>query len=147
MKMIMENWRQSTITEDIQTVGQLLQIIKTVKKDKALKAGGKLVAKLALPGVGDLADFISAGLDAADFGASLYGGDLSDKKPPAALQAMQIDPNVSKIVDDDIEKAFLNFLSDQLEKMDPNTSLKNINTTSMLQKFIASKFNNTTVKK
>ena len=143
----MENWRQSIIMEDVQTVGQLLQVIRTVKRDKALKAGGKLVAKLALPGVGVLADFISAGLDSADFGASLYGGDLSDKKPPAALQALQVEPNVSKIVDDDIEKAFLTFLSNQLEKMDPNTSLKNVNTTSMLQNFIAGQFNNTTVKK
>jgi hypothetical protein len=147
MKLIMERWRHQVVSENIQTVGQLLQVINTVKRDKALKAGGKLIAKLALPGIGDLADFISVGLDTADFGASLYGGDLSDKKPPPALQALQVEPNVSKIVDDDIEKAFLSYLSNELEQMDPNTSLKKLSTTSMLQDFIAKQFNQTTVKK
>ena len=147
MKLIMERWRHQVISEKIETVGQLLQIINTVKRDRAMKAGGKLVAKLALPGIGDLADFIAAGLDAADFGATLYGGDLSNKKPPPALQALQIDPNVSKIVDDDIEKAFLKYLSTELEQLDPNTKMADLSTTSMLQDFIAKQFNQTTVKK
>ena len=147
MKLIMERWRHQVISENIQTVGQLLQVINTVKRDRAMKAGGKLVAKLALPGIGDLADFIAAGLDAADFGATMYGGDLSNKKPPPALQALQVDPDVSTIVDDDIEKAFLKYLSSELEQMDPNTSLKKLSTTSMLQDFIAKQFNQTTVKK
>ena len=97
-------------------------------------------------GLGDVAEFIDAAIDAGDLAQGLYGGDLSDKKQPAALQAIAIDPDVSRIVADDIEKSFLTFLSSELEKMPPATPINNVDTTKMLQDFIASKFNNKTVK-
>jgi len=60
---------------------------------------------------------------------------------------MRVNPDVSKIVDDDIEEEFLKVLSQELEKADPETPINDFNTTARLQNFIASKFNNTTVKK
>lgn len=146
MKMIMENWRLTNLTEGLNTVGDLINVIQTVKRDKMLKKGGKLIAKLATGGLGDVADFLDAAMDAGDFASSLYGGDLSDKKPPPGLAAIAIDPDISKIVDDDIEKAFLKHLSAQLEELNPKTPLNQINTTAMLQDFIAQNFNNKTVK-
>ena len=148
MKLIMENWRSNFLVEEgLETVGDLIKVIKIVKRDKALKAGGKLIAKLATAGLADVADFIGGALDAGDFAAALYGGDLSNKKQPPGLQSIAIDPDVSRIVDNDIEKAFLKYLSKELEQIeDPNTSLDNIDTTKMLQDFIAANFNSKTVK-
>ena len=146
MKMIMENWRLTNLTEGLNTVGDLINVIQTVKRDKMLKKGGKLIAKLATGGLGDVADFLDAAMDAGDFASSLYGGDLSDKKPPPGLAAIAIDPDISKIVDNDIETAFLKHLSAQLEELNPKTPLNQINTTAMLQDFIAQNFNNKTVK-
>ena len=147
MKLIMENWRSSFLIEEgLETVGDLIKVINTVKRDKALKAGGKFIAKLATAGLTDAADLIGGALDAGGFAAALYGGDLSNKKQPVGLQSIAIDPDVSRIVDNDIEKAFLKHLSKELELIDPNTSLDNIDTTKMLQDFIAANFNSKTVK-
>lgn len=146
MKTIMENWRATTIYEGAETVGDLIAVIKQVKRAKAAGKGVKALAKMATMGLGDVADFIDAAIDAGELAQGLYGGDLSDKKQPAALQSIAIDPDVSRIVADDIEKAFLSHLSKELEGMPPNTPINNVDTTVMLQDFIASKFNNKTVK-
>ena len=86
-------------------------------------------------------------MEAGDFASALYGGDLSQKKQPPALQAIAVDPDVSRIVDDDIEKAFLKHLSNKLETdYAPETPLTQVDTTELLQGFIAQNFNNKTVK-
>ena len=146
MKTIMENWRLTNLVEGLNTVGDLIQVIRTVKRDKMLKKGGKLIAKLASGGLGDVADFLGAAMDAGDFASALYGGDLSDKKPPPGLSAIAINPDVSRIVDNDIETAFLKHLSAKLEELNPTTPLSDVDTTAMLQAFIAQNFNNKTVK-
>jgi len=146
MKTILENWRTAVLHEGTETVGDLIKVIKQVKLAKAAGKGTKVIAKLATMGLEDVADFIDAALDAGDLAQGLYGGDLSDKKQPPALQAIAIDPDVSRIVADDIERSFLTFLSGELQRMPPETPINNVNTTKMLQDFIASKFNNKTVK-
>jgi hypothetical protein len=148
MKTIMEHWRAQQLSEGPQTVGDLISVIQQVKRAKAAGKGGKALVKLATAGLGDWVDFIDAAVDAGgiDLAKSLYGGDLSDKKQPAGLQSIAVDPDVSRIVADDIEKAFLSHLSKELEGMPPNTPINNVDTTVMLQDFIASKFNNKTVK-
>jgi hypothetical protein len=75
------------------------------------------------------------------------------KKDPGAktgtgLDALMIDPNVSKIVDDPIEEAFLNYLMNDLFKnAAPEKRLDDYNATELLQKFIAKQFDSVTVKK
>ena len=150
MKLIMESWRVSTIYEGTETVGDLIKVIKGVKRAKAGQKGLKAMVKL-VPVLGQLpdwADFLEAAVDLGGdaLGQALYGGDLSDKKQPAGLQSIAIDPDVSRIVDDDIEKAFLTHLSQLLEEMPPETPINNVDTTALLQDFIASNFNNKTVK-
>ena len=148
MKMIMESWRSTQLTEATETVGDLLNVINQVKRAKATGKGVKALTKLFTAGLGDWVDFVDAAMDAGglDLAKSLYGGDLSDKKQPAGLQALAVDPDISRIVADDIEEAFLSFLSQALAEMDPTQPLSKLDTTVMLQDFIASKFNNKTVK-
>jgi|ETNvirenome_6_85_1030632.scaffolds.fasta_scaffold100284_2 hypothetical protein len=147
MKIIMENWRSTNLVEGLDTVGDLIKVIKVVRRDKVLKAGGKLIAKLATAGMGDVAEFVGAAMDAGDFASALYGGDLSQKKQPPALQALAVDPDVSRIVANDIEKAFLKHLLNKLETgYKPQTPLSQVDTTELLQDFIAQNFNNKTVK-
>ena len=147
MKLIMEDWRFSRLVEGLETVGDLIRVIKIVKRDKMQKQGGKLILKLASAGLADVGKFLAAALNAGDFASALYGGDLSQKKQPPALQAIAVDPDVSRIVDDDIEKAFLKHLSNKLETdYSLDTPLTQVDTTEMLQAFIAQNFNNKTVK-
>ena len=159
MKSIVESWREyvneqeegpdqeQVSSDEIQTVGQLRTALRNYK---IKKTGKGLLTKIVQKGVEmipvagpDLAKF----LDAAELGAKLYGGDLDKKAPLPGLDAMRVNPDVSKIVDDDIEKEFLKVLSQELEEADPNTPISDFNTTAKLQNFIASKFNDTTVKK
>ena len=160
MKNIVESWRgyvneqeqedadeEQVSSNEIENVGQLRTALRNYK---IKKTGGKLLTKILKKGV-EMAPVVGPGLarlwDAGELGMSLYGGDLDKKAPLPGLAAMRVDPDVSKIVDDDIEKEFLKVLSQELEEADPETPIDDFNTTGRLQNFIASKFNQTTVKK
>jgi len=158
MKSIVESWREyvneqegpdqeQVSSDEIQTVGQLRTALKNYK---IKKTGQGLLTKLVRKGVESIpvaGPAIGAVLDAGELAKSLYGGDLDDKEPLPGLDAMRVSPDVSKIVDDDIEEEFLKVLSQELEEADPETPIDDFNTTGRLQNFIASKFNDTTVKK
>jgi len=152
MKMIMENWRATQLSEGTETVADLIKVIKGIKLAKAKGKAGKAMVKLVpfLGQVPEWTDFLEAAVDLGGpaLAQAIYGGDLSDKKQPPGLQALAVDPDISRIVDDDIEKAFLSHLSQRLEAWpDPeNASINDVDTTAMLQDFIASNFNNKTVK-
>jgi len=158
MKNIVESWRgyineqeepdeEQVSSDEIENVGQLRTALRNYK---IKKTGKGLLTKLVQKGVEQIpvaGPTLAKFLDAAELGAKLYGGDLDDKEPLPGLDAMRVNPDVSKIVDDDIEKEFLKVLSQDLEDADPETPIGDFNTTGRLQNFIASKFNQTTVKK
>jgi len=128
-------------------VGQLRTALKNYK---IKKTGQGVLTKVLRKGVEAIpvaGPAIGAVLDAGELAKSLYGGDLDDKEPLPGLAAMRVNSDVSKIVDDDIEEEFLKVLSQELEEADPETPIEDFNTTARLQNFIASKFNQTTVKK
>ena len=159
MKIIVESWRgyineqeeapdeEQVSSREIENVGQLRTALKNYK---IKKTGQGVLTKILRKGIEAIpiaGPAIGAVLDAGELAKNLYGGDLDDKEPLPGLDVMRVNPDVSKIVDDDIEKEFLKVLSQDLEKADPETPIDDFNTTARLQNFIASKFNNTTVKK
>ena len=160
MKNIVESWRgyvneqeeedadeEQVSSNEIENVGQLRTALRNYK---IKKTGAGLLTKIFKRGV-EMAPVIGPDLarlwDAGELAINLYGGDLDKKAPLPGLDAMRVNPDVSKIVDDDIEKEFLKVLSQELEEADPETPIDDFNTTGRLQNFIASKFNQTTVKK
>ena len=159
MKNIVESWRgyvneqeeepdeEQVSSSEIENVGQLRTALKNYK---IKKTGTGLLTKLVRKGIQSIpvaGPALGTVLDAGQLAKSLYGGDLDDKKPLPGLDAMRVSPDVSKIVDDDIEEEFLKVLSQELEDADPETPISDFNTTARLQNFIARKFNDTTVKK
>ena len=160
MKNIVESWRgyvneqeeeepdeEQVSSSEIQTVGQLRTALKNYK---IKKTGKGLLTKLVRKGIESIpvaGPALGTALDAGKLAKNLYGGDLDDKEPLPGLAAMRVNSDVSKIVDDDIEGEFLKVLSQELEEADPETAIDDFNTTAKLQDFIASKFNQTTVKK
>ena len=157
MKLIMESWRQFNEQEEteravaldgVETVGDLKQPIRTIRAANA----GKQVAKKAFsatldatPLIGNLKAVFDAAKDTLGIVKGMYGaGD--NVKTNTNLDKLNIDDNVSKIVDDPIENAFLNYLlKDRFT--DDNESLDNFDVTAELQQFLADKFSGTTVKK
>ena len=72
-------------------------------------------------------------------------GSQPDKKTGSPLDKLQIDPEVSKIVDDTVEEKFLDAIGKELEKMDDNTPLNNLDMTKALQKYISREYDRRSV--
>ena len=150
MSLIIESWRgyiseqeaepetqEVEVTSDeIQTVGQLRIALRNYKIKKTGKGILNKIIRKGVESIPVVGPAIGIALDSGGLARNLYGGDLEDKNPLPGLSVMRVDPDVSKIVDDDIEKEFLKVLSQELE---------DFNTTGRLQSFIASRFNQKTV--
>ena len=143
MKLIMESWRKTiseTVEEPIETYGQLRNQLNTAisaKKKEAVKGFGIGLVLDALGGAifKDTATFIKTMYKLPD-----------DKKTNTILDVfLNVDDDVSAIIDDNIENAFLqDFLQVIEQKPDEEKITSNI--TQELQTYIANKFNSKTVK-
>lgn len=143
MKLIMESWRNNYLTEQvvepIETYGDLRTQLNTAiksKKKEAMKGFGIGLVLDALGGAvfKDTATFIKTMYNLPD-----------DKKTNTVLDVfLNVDDDVSAIVDDNIENAFLqDFLKIIQDKPDDEKIKENV--TQMLQKYISDKFNKRTV--
>ncbi len=160
MKLIMENWRKALAeadeegvsniqsTRDVQTIGDLKALIQTAqlkKRGDQLKGGVIDAAKNAV--VDELVGkvpFLATAKSLFDFAKDAY--QLPDEsRTGTALDYLDVDDDVSKIVDDPIENAFLKTLGATLERMDDRTPLENVNITKLLQTYISNNFNKRTV--
>jgi len=122
----------------------------TVRK-KIFKVAGKEVAKQGIeagvalvPGLANIYAILKAATDAKSAIATLYGTDQNFQGQPA-LDKMKMDPNVSKIVDNKIENAFISDLLRQLDGMGDDDPLPDLNVA--MQQFLARQFDGNMVKK
>ena len=151
MKLIMENWskyRLSEAPEELETVGQLKRLIRIHRAKEAGKEAGKKAAEVAIGQIPVVSNIFSAwqGIkDAKEMIGKLYGAE--DKfQTNTALDKLNIDDNVSKIVDDPIEVAFLNYLmKDHFAQASDDDPLPDINT--LLNQYLASRFEGNKVEK
>jgi len=161
MQLIMESWRQFNEQEGdpdptepkVQTVGQLRQLFKNMKLKKAGGAAAKGLAKFGLSFLGPVGAVIDQAWSAADDGSemvnavkALYGAD--DKfKSNTGLDALNMDDNISKIVDDPIEVAFLKHFIGKIQDADDYTLLDDYDIEEEMRQFLASQFAGHSVKK
>jgi len=90
-----------------------------------------------IPVVSNLFSLWKGAKDSADMLKKLYGAD--DKfKTNTGLDKLNIDDNVSKIVDDQIEVAFLNDLLKSMENLNDNDPIPDIN--KVFQDFLKKNF-------
>ena len=151
MKLIMESWREYLTEEKgINTVGELRKAIKLMRlKDAGGEVGKKAAEALLgmLPGGGTAMSIFSGVKDAGEMLKKIYGAD-DGVKTGTGLDKLNVDDDVSAIVDDPIEVAYLNYLmKDKFADAPPEKSLEDFDATLGLQQFLAGKFDNTTVKK
>lgn len=161
MKLIMESWRQFNEQEGdpepaepkVQTVGQLRQLFKNMKLKKAGGKAAKGLAKFGLSFLGPVGAVIDQAWSAADDGSemvnavkALYG--MDDKfQSNTGLDALNMDDNISKIVDDPIEVAFLKHFIGKLSDADDYTLLSDYDMEQEMQEFLAAQFDGHAVKK
>jgi len=149
MKSIMENWDKFVVTEEtnITTVGDLRKAIDIYRAKEAGKEVGKKAAEIAVQQIPLLSNVYSlwqGAKDAKDILKKLYGAD-DGFKSNTGLDLLNVNDNVSAIVDDNIETAFLNDLIASLEKAQPTDPIPVVD--DELQAFLGSKFKQHTVKK
>lgn len=127
--------------DEIQTVGDLKALINLAIKKKKFKTSSKAAAGAAL----DLVPGLSTAKSAFDALKSMYK--LPDKARPAgALANLDVDDDVSEIVDDPIENKFLTAMAAKFDSMPDNKPLGDVNMTNQLANFISKEFNSRTVK-
>lgn len=148
MKLIMENWRKQVLEENkLNTVGELLRTITKFREASAGKAVGEKAVDMLLdqiPGLNNIWALVKGAKDTKELMSQLYGlgGEF---KSNTGLDKIMIDPNISKIVDDNVEKAFLNYLIKYLKAMDAESEIPDVN--SLLQSFLRDNFEQHTVTK
>jgi|TARA_R110002020_G_scaffold85110_3_gene210228 hypothetical protein len=155
MKDLMEGWR-GYLSEQEEEVGdpkgiETFEDLKKLLRSIELKRKGGVVGKKALsfaasliPGGSAAKELFDNAKDVKEFLQDLYTAD-DNFKTQTRLDTLNIDDNVSKIVDDQVEAAFLKVLPNLIA--DKTGPIGDFNITKELQVFLASKFNNTTVKK
>ena len=148
MKVIMENWNRYILQEaPLETVGDLRKLIKTHRAMEAGKELGKKAAEATIeqiPVVSNIFSLWKGAQDAKEIVGKLYGAEDSFKSS-TGLDKLNVDDDVSKIVDDPIEVAFINDLLKAMENMDDFDPIPDVNVE--LQKYLADKFNSNQVKK
>jgi hypothetical protein len=142
MKIIMEGWRShinEEAAEEIQTVGQLRAAINKAREDKKKGIVGKGAINVLSSATGiDLIQSLGSMLK------DVYR--LPDeKRTNTFLDRLDVDDDVSDIVDDAIENMFLNDASKEFEGLPDDTRLDQIDMTQRLSDFIAKRFNQRTV--
>lgn len=144
MKLIMESWRLSAINEapnPIQTVGEFRKFVQIYRAKEVGKEGSKKAADAlvgSIPVIGNVFNALKGAKDVKDVYKKIYGLD-DDIKTNTGLDKLQVNDDVSKIVDDPIEVAFMNdFLGQLLDKGDEEP-LPDVN--DALQDFLKFKFN------
>lgn len=141
MKLIMESWRRQSLKEELNTIGDLRKTIRDYRSMEAGKEVGKKAVDMTLeqiPLVNNLYSIWKGAKDAKDMIGKLYGAE-DNAKSNTGMDKLNIDDNVSKIVDDRIEQAFLNDLLKGIEQMDDNDPIPDIN--QKLQDYLKNKFN------
>jgi len=142
MKLIMESWRETLKeeVEEIKTYGdlrkQLKIAIRAKKKDAAKGFGiGLIMDKLGISLIKDAASFIR----------TMYK--LPDEKRTGTVldKFLNIDDDVSAIVDDKLENAFIQDFLATIQKQ-PDDKAIDTSITQALQDYIAGKYNQKTVK-
>ena len=148
LKLILVNWDRFLLQEaPLDTVGDLKRLIRTHRAMEAGKEIGKKAAEAAIeqiPVVSNIFSLWKGAQDAKQIVGKLYGAEDSFKSA-TGLDKLNVDDNVSKIVDDPIEVAFINDLLKTIEGMDDLDPLPDVN--DELQKYLAKQFDQTQVKK
>ena len=175
MKLIMENWRQhlqeapftdqvagAGIEKDLKQAAGKAAIAKAQDGDIEIQTVGdlkKMVAKAIRAkrtgqGVGAVGDFLKGiplsvlgpGKDLFDIAAAAYKLP-DDKAIGPGLKALNVDDEVSAIVDDQLENAFLKTLDKELSSggIPDDTPLEKLDMTKLLSKYIANTHDDRTV--
>ena len=137
---------QKAELDKLNTLGDLKKLLKKAKSKKQdeIRGGGVKDAATGMladliPGAGTIKDLSTAAMKAYKL--------PDEATAQSALSFMNVDDDMSKIVNDEIENKFIKSFIDHLEGMDDDIPLDSskLNVNRLLSNFIASEFNERTI--
>ena len=148
-EMLVEKRAKIKSIDDVKTVGDLKAVIKHAQRKKAGKVGGKGLVDTALDIVVDeIQGMIPGFATVKNLTMAMKGVyELDDEAKVGELSSLNVDDDVSKVIDDAVENAFLKDYINNLEKFPEETELEDIDITKALTNWMSKKFNKTTVSK
>lgn len=149
MKLIMESWNSYIISEEkkIETLGDLKKFFKWSKLKKQGGPAAKSAAKALLsfvPLAGGAMELIDQASDLKGVFSALYQKD-DNFQTSDALSKVNVDDEISKIVDDQVELDFLKYILEEFNKLPDDTPLEQIDMTDQLRQYLAKTFKDRTV--
>ena len=141
----------SDFDPEINTTGDFKKVIQAMRGAAAGEEVGKLAWNTLLdltPGLGNVKAAATTAKDAGDAIRKIYGA--GEVKTNTNLDLLQMEPNISKIVDDPVETAYLNDLIDRMGADDTTQLSQFLNggtIESDLQNWLAANFESFTIKK
>jgi hypothetical protein len=139
--------------EGIETFGQLKKLLRVIELrrkggvawEKVKGSAPEYIAGI-FPGGGTAVKMFRDAKDGLDFLRDIYSADDS-LKTQTGMDKLNVDDNVSKIIDDPIEVAFLKFLPNIIAEKGDDEPIGDFNITAALQAYLTKNFDGTTVKK
>ena len=142
---------KATGRKDLKTQLQLVKMETVGDLKKAIKLANRAKTKQQLKGLvsGELLDAIpwahfSKAKSAFGLVASMFKK-ADDKETNTALDALDIDPEISAIVDDGVEANFLAWLEGSMKGVSDDTPLAKLDMNDLLRKFLMHRYKQRTV--
>ena len=139
----MESWRLYLKEQEgeLKTVGDLRRAVTGAVKAKRTGVGKDAIKDVAVSVILDTIPGAGTAKSLWDIAKSMYKMP-DDKKTNTGLDFLNVDDEISAIVDDNVENAFLKALDGELKEYPDETTLEQMNVTKMLTKYIANEFDN-----
>tara|TARA_Y100000310_G_scaffold302265_1_gene339402 strand:- start:912 stop:1514 length:603 start_codon:yes stop_codon:yes gene_type:complete len=139
--------------EGIETFGQLKKLLRVIELrrkggvawEKVKGSAPEYIAGI-FPGGGTAVKMFRDAKDGLDFLRDIYSAD-DGLKTQTGMDKLNVDDNVSKIIDDPIEVAFLKLLPNIIAEKGDDEPIGDFNITAALQAYLTKNFDGTTVKK
>ena len=143
-EFIRETLKEAPLTRNPETVGDLRALIDDAISTKRAEQGKEAGKDLA---TGILADLLPGGgtiKGSFDAFRAMYSMP-DEKRTGTALDYLDVDDEVSAIVDDNVENKFLKAVVDSIKDVDDNMRLADFNMTEKLAKYIKQNFDSRTI--
>ena len=145
-EIINEEYKAVLSEQEIRTVGDLRAVLNKINLAKKTGNQTKALKDLAIDTALDLTG-VSVARNVFDLVKSLHdpAGKVPPQKTDSPLKGLQVDPEISKIVDDTVEERFLAAISKEIERMSDNAPLDDVDMTKALQKYISREYDRRSV--
>jgi hypothetical protein len=147
MKLIIENWRGFVNEQErveVNTVGQLKKLLKGAVIAKRQGTAAEEGPKAVLDAFLDLVPGVASVKNIGSLLKAVYSMP-DEKKTQTGLDFLNIDDQISAIVDDKVENGFIKFMLHRFDSEPDDTPLSDFDMTKEINTFLDKRFHGRTV--